>query len=191
IKLGFFNSFQGAFAVRADNGFLTEPDKFDHEYITSDDVIKIENGVAQNGTNPTRFAKIFEAVFAKHKDVGAVSVSSSTSAMAFAVTHAELDSKTIPESYIMMREVKRISLEDFLANPNIVAEHLCVKTPVVIVDNAFVFTAGVNITKCFDSMEVTEFTAKNIIDGLSLKNVSTIKKISSEQVAELKKEFNL
>ena len=44
---------------------------------------------------------------------GAVLLAHPVHAMAFAVTDTEFDPRTIPESYILLRDVKRISYEEY------------------------------------------------------------------------------
>lgn len=187
-----FNSFAGVYAVRLrGNDFLVMPDSVDREYLEPSDIVKIENGTAEQGKVPSVYSEIIAKVLENKPNVGAVSVSCPSNAMAFGVTGAELDSRTIPESYLMMRTVYRMSLDEFCANPMRVADVLDESCPCVLVNNGVLFTAGVNLTKCFDSLEVCDFTAKTLIFAERMKGLGKTVSITQEEVEEINEAFHL
>ncbi len=187
-----FDSTEGIYAVREDdNNFLIMADDVDRKLLEACDIVKVQNGVAELGKKPSRYSDICSAIFAKNKAIGSVAVAQPVYAMAFGATGHFLDSRTIPESYINMRDVVHVKYDDFVANPLLVVDILSLVTPIVIVDNALVFVVGANITKCFDSLEVTDFTAKTLLNGARLKKLGAIQTISDQEVEDMIVAFNL
>ena len=108
--------------------------------------------------------------------------------MAFAVTDENLDSRTIPESYILLRDVKKLPHASYFMNPNETAEVVGMNSPITIVDNDCVIAVGSSLLNAFDRLEVTEYSAKAIV---ATKYLGGIVKINDQQVEDLKKAFNL
>ena len=59
--------------------------------------------------------------------------------------------------------------------------------PLAIVNNECVITIGKNLTKAFDRMEVTDYSARSIISAC---NIAKITPINDEQSAEIDRTFN-
>jgi L-fuculose-phosphate aldolase len=108
--------------------------------------------------------------------------------MAFAVTDVELDSRTIPESYILMRDVKKLPYASYFMQPGETAEMIGKKTPMVIVKNDCVISTGNSLLNAFDRLEVAEYSAKAII---STKHLGSIININDQQIEEINKAFHL
>ena len=108
--------------------------------------------------------------------------------MSFAVTDAEFDSRTIPESYISLRDVKRIPyMASRLDIPGTVGSFNSA-TPVLIVNNQCVIVAGTTLLNAFDRLEVLDYSAKAII---AARDIGPLVMISPEQVKDIEKAFNL
>ncbi len=186
----YFYSTTGTYAVRdGEDSFLISDDSVDKSRITPFDITKVQNGVAENTKGLGKYADIIAQCFSQHSDIGAVSVSEPACAMAFGVSGVELNSKTIPESYIMMRQVQRVTIDEFLQDPFIIAKKLSNSSPVVIVDNMAMFTCGQNITKCFDSQEVCDMTAKTLIYAKRLERMGNVLPITQDKVKEIEDTF--
>jgi L-fuculose-phosphate aldolase len=108
--------------------------------------------------------------------------------MAFAVTDVEFDPRTIPESYILLRDVKRIPYGENYTQPAKTAEVFSPSCPAVMVDNDCVIVTGESLLQAFDRLEVMESTAHSIINSMAVGNIVHI---SQEEVADLKVAFNL
>ena len=83
--------------------------------------------------------------------------------MAFAASGNQLDSYTVPESYMMLRDILRRPFEEPLKNPASAAAKFIAKKPVVLFDNYRVVTTGDSLFTAFDRLEVAEATAASII----------------------------
>ena len=108
--------------------------------------------------------------------------------MAFGVTKSEIDSRTIPESYINMRSVQSVpfgsSITDIEKTASMISNH----SPVLLVENDCVIVGGTSLINAFDRLEVTDFTAKTLIQA---KQLGTPVRISDEEVEVINKVFNL
>ena len=108
--------------------------------------------------------------------------------MAFAVTDAEFDPRTIPESYILLRDVKRMPYGQNYTQQDEVAAYFGEATPAAMMENDCVIVTGSTLLQAFDRLEVMESTAHSIINASS---VGEIQHISQEEVEDLKVAFHL
>ena len=95
--------------------------------------------------------------------------------MAFAVTDAAFDARTIPESYILLRDVKTLPYEEIYREPDKMAAEFDVSHPVAIVENDCVIVTGNSLLQAFDRLEVMELTANSILDSQSLGSIVHIR----------------
>jgi L-fuculose-phosphate aldolase len=107
-------------------------------------------------------------------------------ATAFSITSHELDSRTIPESYIFLRDVKRIPYDTVYGQADQVAAALSSFSPVAILENSGVVVMGKSILDAFDRLEVLESTADAIINARTL---GTVRVMGPEVILELEKVF--
>jgi L-fuculose-phosphate aldolase len=109
-------------------------------------------------------------------------------AMVFAVTDNLFDPRTIPESYITLRQVEKIPFSAVYLKQETVAEMFSEKTPVLICENAQILVTGNSLLHAFDRLEVTEATAQSILASHDLGNIVHI---SDDEIEEINKVFNL
>ena len=108
--------------------------------------------------------------------------------MAFAVTDATFDPRTIPESYILLRDIEKHPFSEFYVNPKAVADSFAPNRPALIFQNDSVIVTGSTLLQAFDRMEVLESTAHSILNS---KSIGEIVHISKKEIDDLKKAFNL
>jgi L-fuculose-phosphate aldolase len=120
--------------------------------------------------------------------VDAVIIAHPPSAMVFAVTDVPLDSRTIPESYILLRDVPRLPYGTNLVDVERAAGTLSLRHPVVVLENDSLMFAGTTLLNAFDRLEVAEYSAKAII---AARELGEIVAIDEPQVAELVEAFHL
>jgi len=94
--------------------------------------------------------------------------------MAFAVTEAAFDSRTIPESYILLRGTPKLPFHSVYHDPEGTAALFEAHTPIVIVENNCVIVTGSSLLNAFDRLEVAEYSAKSIIDAKALGEIAHI-----------------
>ena len=86
-------------------------------------------------------------------------------ATAYSVTAAALDARTIPESYLLLRDVQRIPFGPQFQAVEEVAGQLSPQRPVAILENDGVLVCGSSVLDAFDRLEVLESTAETLING--------------------------
>ena len=85
-------------------------------------------------------------------------------ATAFSVTGVPLDSRTIPESYIVIREVSRLPYGLQFSDAEELATLMSSRRPAALLENDGVLVTGSDILEAFDRLEVLESTAEAIIN---------------------------
>jgi L-fuculose-phosphate aldolase len=107
-------------------------------------------------------------------------------ATAFSVTGAALDSRTIPESYIVIRQVGRLPYGVQFEDPEAVGDVVSPRHPAAVLENDGVLVAGRSILEAYDRLEVLESTAEAIINCHA---IGTIAPMSDEVTRELDRVF--
>ena len=107
-------------------------------------------------------------------------------ATAFSVTDAQLNTRTIPESYIFLREVQRIPFGLQFQNSEELAGQISPRTPIALLENDGVLVCGASILDAFDRLEVLETTAEAMINSRPL---GTMVPMSEPIIAELTAAF--
>ncbi len=183
-----FTSAQGTFSVRlSDGSFIITPYQKDRKYLEESDLVRIVGEWKEEGKNPSRSAILHKKIYDKHPEINSVMIAHAPNIMAFAVTDEEFDSRTIPESYIMLRNVKKIPFGASFLQPDMVADMFDNMTPIVLVDNDCVIVTGSSLLNAFDKLEVIEYSAKAVVASKSL---GSIVAISDSEVNDLRKAFN-
>lgn len=184
-----FTSTQGTFSQRlSDGSFLITPYNMDRKYIETENIVRIKSGMCEAGKTPSRSVLLHQAIYEAHPAIGSVLIAHSAAIMAFAVTEAEFDSRTIPESYIMLRDVRRMPFFSTTQDVAGTAASFSPQTPVVLVDNQCVIVTGDSLLNAFDRLEVLDYSARAIIDA---KDIGPLVMISDAQVKEIEKAFHL
>lgn len=88
----------------------------------------------------------------------------SPNATAYAITAARFDSRTIPESFILLRDIPKLPFRTLYTAPEMLAAQISLRQPVLLVQNDCVLTVGTDVLNAFDRLEVAEFSAKSLID---------------------------
>ncbi|MGI6696238.1 MAG: class II aldolase/adducin family protein [Christensenellales bacterium] len=184
-----FTATQGTYSQRLEDGsFLITPYNKDRKYLAPEDLVLIKNGMCEAGKTPSRSVFLHQAIYQAHPDVGSVLIAHAPSIMAFAVTDTHFDSRLIPESYISLREVKRMPFLSSTTNiPGVVAS-FSARHPVLIIENQCVICTGHDLLNAFDRLEVLEFSAKAVI---AAKEIGPVVQINDHQVKEIEEAFNL
>ena len=184
-----FVSTQGTYSVRlSDGSFLITPYGVDRAYMDESDLVLIKNGMKEQGKIPSRSVKMHELIYQIHPSINSVLAANPIHAMAFAVTDAPFDSRTIPESYINLRQVKKAPFSAVYTKHEVVANMFSEKSPVIIGENASIFASGTSLLHAFDRLEVCEATAHAI---LAAKDIGDLVHISNSEIKEIDNVFNL
>lgn len=188
-KMGLFTAAQGTYSTRlSDGSFIITPLHADPAYLEADDLVRIQDGAKEPGKTPDADALLHQKIYDKNPKIGAIAFAQPVHSMVFAVTDMPFDTRTIPESYILLRDVKRIPFEAAYQNLDDVAAALDNAHPVLLVENKSVMVTGASMLQVFDRLEVMEMTAASILKAQAL---GTIAHIPSDEIAALKTAFHL
>lgn len=184
-----FTSTQGTFSLRlSDGSFLISPYMKDRKYLEPEDIVRIKHGMAEMGKTPSRSTRLHEEIYRTHPEINSVIIAHPPAIMAFAVTDAEFDSRTIPESYITLRDVRRLPYASTRTDVPGTAKVFNAKTPVAVVNNQCVIVTGTSLLNAYDRLEVLEYSAAAII---SARDIGNIVLISPDEVKRIEEAFHL
>ncbi len=184
-----FTSTQGTFSQRlSDGSFIITPYGLDRKYLKEEDLVRVQNGWKEAGKTPSRSVLLHKAIYDKHPHINSVLIAHPPNIMAFAVTDANFETKTIPESYIMLRNVPKLPFGCTFMQPEMTADAFSKEVSVVLIENDCVIVTGSSLLNAFDKLEVAEYSAKAIIAARDLGNLVTM---NEDQVTEIEKAFKL
>ncbi|QDT55859.1 L-fuculose phosphate aldolase [Caulifigura coniformis] len=157
-------STEGSFSVRlGESSFLITPAHRDRYRLSPEDLVRIDSGRRATGQTPSRATACHEAIYRKHPTVKAICFAHPIHATAFSVTGVPFASRTIPESYIVLRDVQRIPFGQPYDDVDAVASAVSPRQPSAILENDGVLIVGTSILDAFDRLEVLEATAEALI----------------------------
>ena len=175
-----FTTTSGTISYRIDdNNFLINSTDSDPQNIYEDELILV--GIKEGAKSKDNVIKLHSDLYTENPWINSIIKATPPNAMAFAVSDAAFDLRTIPESIIVLRGVNTLTDKQYLK------DSITKETPVVICKNDFVLAVGETLIKAFDRIEVIEATAKSIILAKDLGNLVNI---SDKQVQEIKAAFN-
>jgi L-fuculose-phosphate aldolase len=109
-------------------------------------------------------------------------------ATAYAITGTPFESRTIPESFILLRDIPIIPFKMLYTEPEKVAAAVSPSSPVLLVQNDCILVTGSSILNAFDRLEVAEFSAKSLIDTAA---IGSLVPIGDEAIKDLEIAFSL
>jgi L-fuculose-phosphate aldolase len=171
-RQGLFTATHGTYSVRlSDGSFLITPFGMDRAYLAEDDLVRVKAGMKELGKTPSRAVMLHQKIYDMHPEIHAILLAHPVHAMAFAVTDTKFDARTIPESYILLRDVKRLPYGEIYTKKTQTAEKFSEASPAVMVDNECVIVTGSTLLQAFDRLEVMESTAHSIINSMAVGNI--------------------
>lgn len=180
-------STKGSFSARIDAGtFLFTPYNVDRRELSIGDLVVVRNGRRAAGQTPSRAYAIHSAIYEAHPEINAVVNALPVHASAFCASEARLDTRTIPESYLFLKDVRTIPFDLQYNGTGEIAQYVGPKHPVALLENNGVLVAGLTVLDAFDRLEVLEATAAAILRSQSL---GPVQAMSGEVIRELMEAF--
>ena len=180
-------STEGTASVRLDaDSILVTPYGCDRAELEPNDIVLIRRDRREKGKIPTRNLINHQAIYRRHPEVGAILNALPVHTTAFACAHRTIDTRIIPESYVISREVPLLPYAVGYADGEELATAISQANPVVMNENNGVTTVGGTLLEAFDRLEVTEATARVLIGA---QGIGRIQQISSEQIGLINKAF--
>jgi L-fuculose-phosphate aldolase len=165
-------STEGSFSARLDrDSFLITSYGIDRQTVEVDQLTLIDEGRRAVGSQPSRAALIHQAIYRRHPQVQAIVNAIPVNATAFCVTATPLDSRTIPESFLLVRDVTRVPFGWQYEDGTRIAETVSLDRPIALLENDGVLVLGTSQLDAFDRLEVLESTAEAIINSRAIGEV--------------------
>ncbi|WP_436717518.1 class II aldolase/adducin family protein [Roseiconus lacunae] len=182
-------STEGSFSARvSEDSFLITPTQKDRELLQADDFVLVRGNEREGGKQASRAARAHQAVYKKHPGVHAIVFAHPVNATAFSVTDIPLDVRTIPESYVFLRDVQRVPYGIQYQDDGQIAEFVSAANPAAMLQNDGVLVTGSTVLDAFDRLEVLESTAEAVINAGAIGEVSAM---SDQVIDELCTAFGL
>jgi L-fuculose-phosphate aldolase len=155
----------GAFSARLEgNDFLVTPRRRDRLELEAPGIVRARPGFCEAGKRPSRAALLHAHIYQRNPDVGAVINAQPAHASAFCMTKAALSSNTIPESYLVLRDVPKLPFACIVEDAARLAAQVSLKKcPVVLIENEGAVVVGKDVLDAFDRLEVLEATAEAML----------------------------
>jgi L-fuculose-phosphate aldolase len=158
-------STQGALSARlSDQAFLITPHGVDRSRVEPDDLVLVTAGVPEAGKVPSSSTASHRAIYERQRDVQAIINAYPVNATAFSVSDVPFDSRTIPESFLLLRDVQRSPFGARVGDGRDLADRMTLTQPIMLLDNDGVMVVGSSALDAFDRLEVLEATAEAMID---------------------------
>ena len=178
-------STEGSFsAATGDDEFVITSFGVDRATASPENLTLVRRGRQESGKQASRAASIHREIYRKWPEFRAIVNAMPVNATAFAVTNHPLDARTIPESYLFLRDVGSIKFGMQFSSPGRIAEAVSPDRPVALIENDGVLVAGRNVLDAFDRLEVLEATAEAIINARGVGQLRPMDNASIEQLID-------
>ena len=182
-------STQGAFSARLDGDtFLITPHRVDRQTLDIADIVLVRDGVPEAGKVPSGSTRNHRAIYRVHPAFQSIVNAYPVNATAFSVSDAPFDSRTIPESFLFLRDVARVPPGLQLGDGSALAALMSPKNPISILANDGVQVCGTSVLDAFDRLEVLEATAEAMINS---RPIGAMVPMSDAAIDEMKAAFQM
>jgi L-fuculose-phosphate aldolase len=162
-------STEGSFSARTGpDEFVITPSYVDRPTLDLGDLVLIREGARAMHQRPSRAVRLHQAIYRQHPEINAIVNALPVNATAFAVSDFPLDTRTIPESYLFLKDVAKIPFEHHYGSGGDVADAITPQHPVALLENNGVLVAGRTVLDAFDRLEVLDATASAILRARTL-----------------------
>jgi L-fuculose-phosphate aldolase len=176
-------STEGSFSARVDSeSFVITSHDTDRATVESPDLVLVHQSKFEEGKTPSQAAGIHQAIYAKYPEIHSVVIATPVNATAFSVAHNKLDVRTIPESYIFLRDVKALPFAWAYGDGGEIAGAVTPEFPVALLEDGGALVIGRTILDAFDRLEVLESTSEAVINAGFL---GAVKPMDDEVIDEL------
>ena len=184
-----FTSTQGTFSQKlSDGSFIITPSGADRKYLEPEDLVKINGNYKEMGKFPSKSVRLHSEIYRQQPHVSSIIIAHPPCMMAFAVTDAPLDSRTIPESYILMRNIPKLDFGSNYLKPEDTAAVFKENTPIALIKNDCAIITGTSLLNAYDRLEVAEYSARAII---ATRDLGELVAINQEEIDDINIAFHL
>ncbi|MCV9386629.1 class II aldolase/adducin family protein [Reichenbachiella ulvae] len=180
-------SSHGSVSMRwRDNDFLITPTSLNRRFIGHSDIVQIKGGTREKGKYPSKAVKLHQAIYEQNPDIKCIINTQPPATMAFGISHSVFQTRTIPESYILLKDIPFIEFGDHLNGNETIPKLISKDTPIAIIKNDSIVVTGGNMLETFDRLEVAEFSAQSLIESTLLGDLVAI---GQEEIDDLVEKF--
>lgn len=174
-KRGLFSSIGNFWSVRAGDQFLINSLSADFRHPSQEDISAIP---LKDKAHP------HAAIYRNNQHIISILSASPKNIMSFAASDVPLDTRTIPESYIVLRTIPELTYESGIQE---LAEQFKPenKTNAVLIKNKNITMSGASVFQVFDQLEVADFTAASIIKAKALGGIRCMSKDNIEEITDI------
>jgi L-fuculose-phosphate aldolase len=173
----------GALSARIrDDVFAITPQQGDLHTLEPADPVVVNAGHRPSSQQPSRAAALHRRIYRRHPEIQAVISACPVNATAFSISTTRLDTRTIPESYLFLKDVPTVDADDI----DHIAATIGPGRPVALLRNGGALVAGRSMLDAFDRLEVLESTAAAILRSRPL---GPIHPMSDRIIRELQEAF--
>lgn len=169
-----------------DTAFLITPYGADRCYLSPEEVVLIAGGQREAGILPSRAVRLHEAIYQAHPHIGCIMSAQPPHATTYAIAERRFDTRTIPESYIVLRDLPILPYGWQYTEPARVAAMLSKDTPILLLQNDAVLATGATLLEAYDRVEVAEFSAQALLNTVGL---GELVPIGDTDIDHLKQKF--
>lgn len=178
----------GTVSVRTKkDDFLITPSNISRWDIAPEDIVRIKNGAAEISKTPSRAVSLHHRIYQLNPHINSIICSQPVNLMAHSISRVKFDVRTIPESWIFLKDVPSIPFGLIYNDIDKVAK-MFNRNRVVLIQNDCVIVTGDKLLNTFDYLEVAEFSANSLV--LS-KSIGEVHPMSNEKIEALRVAFNV
>ncbi|MFY0651756.1 MAG: class II aldolase/adducin family protein [Cyclobacteriaceae bacterium] len=186
-RQGLMISSYGTISARLDgDSFLINPTNINRRHVDLQDLVLIKDRLREQGKVPSRAVTLHAEIYKNHPDVDCIISTQSPNATAFCVAREQMDTRTIPESYIMLEDIPMMPYGCQYGGGSDLVARIGKHVPILLIENDSVLVTGKSILETFDRLEVAEFSANSLIDSHAIGELQPIKE---HEIQELKEKF--
>jgi L-fuculose-phosphate aldolase len=139
------------------------------------------------GKVPSRSVALHQAIYQSNPKINSIILTQPPHLMGFCTSGTKFNVRTIPESWILLKDVPSVKFGTQYENIQEIVETL--KTvPAILLANDSVVITGDGWLQTFDRLEVAEFSAKSLVMANSIGKLCPI---SDKEVEDLRVAFHV
>ncbi len=180
----------GALSARVSEArFVITPRRRDRLDVQPAGLVSVGEGTRSAGQVPSRAAALHARIYARHPQIGAIINAQPAHASAFCMSDSVLSTRTIPESYVVLNQVRQLPFLRIVEDAERIAQEIDpVSSPAVLIANEGVVVVGRTLLEAFDRLEVLEATAEAL---LMARSIGPLVPMSEESIDELRRAFRI
>lgn len=169
-----------------DDDLLITPEEISRRGIMEDDIVKISSGSQETGKKPSADLLLHRQIYKRFPAVNSVIRAMPPYLMAFGISATEVNSRTIPESWIFLPDIPSISARKRYDDNQLILDMISPASPAVLIRNDSIVITGDRLFESFDRLEVAEMNAMSVVMA---KPAGEIIPLNNEQIGDLKRVF--